>query len=74
MEVWPADGEPQRFNTLQLLEAGAPFQGLQLQMEEIWTARTSPAGHRGGAGTADDQQLLPDDALFACLAIGLLGP
>jgi len=38
VEVWPADGEPQRFNNLQLLEAGAPFQGLQLQMEEIWAA------------------------------------
>jgi len=38
VEVWPADGEPQRFNSLQLLEAGALFQGLQLQMEEIWAA------------------------------------
>jgi Uma2 family endonuclease len=38
VEVWPADGEPQRFNNLQLLEAGSLFQGLQLQMEEIWAA------------------------------------
>ena len=35
VEVWPADAEPQRFNNLQMLEAGSLFQGLQLQMEEI---------------------------------------
>ncbi|MCX5953126.1 MAG: Uma2 family endonuclease [Cyanobacteria bacterium] len=38
VEVWSADGEPQRFNNLQLLEAGAPFQDLQLLIEEIWAA------------------------------------
>jgi len=38
VEVWSADGEPQRFNNLQLLEARAPFQGLQLQIEEIRAA------------------------------------
>ena len=38
VEVWPADGEPQWFNNLQMLEAGSLFQGLQLQMEEIWVA------------------------------------
>ena len=38
VEVWPADGEPQWFNNLQMLEAGSLFQVLQLQMEEIWAA------------------------------------
>jgi hypothetical protein len=33
-------------------------------------SETSPAGHRGGAGTADHQPLLPDEAPFAWFAIG----
>ena len=34
-------------------------------------SETSPAGHRGGAGSADHQPLLPNEAPFACFAIGL---
>jgi hypothetical protein len=39
VEVWPASGDPQRYVNLKLLDAGPPpFQGLQLQLEEIWAA------------------------------------
>ena len=33
-------------------------------------SETSPAGHRGGATTADHQPLLPNEAPFARFAIG----
>ena len=36
VEVWPASGEPQRLDQPALLEAGADFPGLQLQLAEIW--------------------------------------
>ncbi|QVL53662.1 MAG: Uma2 family endonuclease [Cyanobium sp. M30B3] len=36
VEVWPASGEPQRLEQAALLEAGADFPGLQLQLAEIW--------------------------------------
>jgi len=32
----PASGDPQRCENLAVLEAGAEFPGLQLQLEEIW--------------------------------------
>ena len=36
VEVWPAAGEPQRLERIELLEAGPDFPGLQLRLEEIW--------------------------------------
>lgn len=36
VEVWPASGEPQRLEQAALLEAGADFPGLRLQLAEIW--------------------------------------
>ena len=36
VEVWPASGEPQRFEGITLLEAGPEFPDLQLRLEEIW--------------------------------------
>ena len=36
VEVWPASGDPQRFEDLTVLEAGPEFPGLQLQLNEIW--------------------------------------
>ncbi|MEB3353749.1 MAG: hypothetical protein VKM34_05890 [Cyanobacteriota bacterium] len=36
VEVWPASGAPQRLDAADLLEAGAEFPGLQLQLAEIW--------------------------------------
>lgn len=36
VEVWPASGEPQRFEGLKVLEAGPEFPGLLLQLDEIW--------------------------------------
>ena len=36
VEIWPASGDPQRCENLPVLEAGAEFPGLQLQLEEIW--------------------------------------
>jgi len=36
VEVWPASGELQRLEQAALLEAGADFPGLQLQLAEIW--------------------------------------
>jgi Uma2 family endonuclease len=36
VEIWPAGGDPQRCENLPVLEAGAEFPGLQLQLEEIW--------------------------------------
>ncbi len=36
VEVWPASGEPQRLDQIQILEATADFPGLQLQLAEIW--------------------------------------
>ena len=36
VEVWPASGEPQRLEQAALLDAGADFPGLQLQLAEIW--------------------------------------
>ena len=38
VEVWPASGDPQRFEGIAVLEAGPEYPGLQLQMEEIWAA------------------------------------
>jgi Uma2 family endonuclease len=35
-EIWPASGNPERCENLPVLEAGAEFPGLQLQLEEIW--------------------------------------
>ena len=36
VEVWPASGEPQRLEQIQILETTAEFPGLQLQLGEIW--------------------------------------
>ncbi len=36
VEVWPASGDPQRFEGLTVLEAGSEFPALQLQLDEIW--------------------------------------
>ncbi len=36
VEVWPASGEPQRLDAADVLDAGAEFPGLQLQLAEIW--------------------------------------
>jgi Uma2 family endonuclease len=36
VEVWPAIGEPQRLEQIQVLQAPPEFPGLQLQLGEIW--------------------------------------
>jgi Uma2 family endonuclease len=36
VEVWPASGDPQRFEGIAVLEAGPNDPGLQLQLAEIW--------------------------------------
>jgi len=36
VEIWPASGSPQRLDAAAVLEAGAEFPGLQLQLAEIW--------------------------------------
>jgi Uma2 family endonuclease len=36
VEVWPASGAPQRLDAADVLDAGAEFPGLQLQLAEIW--------------------------------------
>lgn len=36
VEVWPASGESQRLEQIELLNAGPEFPGLQLQLAEIW--------------------------------------
>ena len=36
VEVWPASGSPQRLASVDVLDAGAEFPGLQLQLAEIW--------------------------------------
>ena len=36
VEVWPASGDPKIFNGIEVLDAGAEFPGLQLQLAEIW--------------------------------------
>lgn len=36
VEVWPAHGEPQRFEGAGKLEGGALLPGLQIALEEIW--------------------------------------
>jgi len=36
VEVWPASGEPRRVEQAAVLEAGAEFPGLQLELGEIW--------------------------------------
>jgi hypothetical protein len=36
VEVWPASGDPQRFEGIAVLEAGPEFPALQLQLAEIW--------------------------------------
>ena len=36
VEVWPASGEPQRLEQIDVLEATPEFAGLQLQLAEIW--------------------------------------
>ena len=36
VEVWPASGDPKIFNGIDVLDAGAEFPGLQLQLAEIW--------------------------------------
>ncbi len=36
VEVWPASGEPERRELVQVLEATSEFPGLQLQLAEIW--------------------------------------
>lgn len=35
VEVWPASGESQRLEPIELLQAGSEFPGLQLQLAEI---------------------------------------
>ena len=41
VEVWPTNGDPQRFEGIAMLEAGSEFPDLQLQLNEIWAG-----GHR----------------------------
>ena len=36
VEVWPISGDPKIFNGIEVLDAGAEFPGLQLQLAEIW--------------------------------------
>lgn len=36
VEVWPASGDPQRLEQMDVLEATPDFPGLQLQLAEIW--------------------------------------
>ena len=36
VEVWSASGSPQRLASVDVLDAGAEFPGLQLQLAEIW--------------------------------------
>jgi Uma2 family endonuclease len=36
VEVWPASGAPRRIEQAELLEGGADFPGLQLDLGEIW--------------------------------------
>lgn len=36
VEVWSASGESQRLEQIEVLEAGADFPGLQLELPEIW--------------------------------------
>ena len=36
VEIWLASDDSQRCENLSVLEAGAEFLGLQLQLEEIW--------------------------------------
>ena len=36
VEIWPASGEPERRELVQVLEATPEFPGLQLQLAEIW--------------------------------------
>mgnify|MGYP002630024143 FL=1 len=36
VEVWPASGSPHRLASADVLDAGAEFPGLQLQLAEIW--------------------------------------
>lgn len=36
VEIWPASGEPRRIESPEVLEAGADFPGLQLELDEIW--------------------------------------
>lgn len=36
VEVWPATGDPHRFERISVLEAGPEFPALQLQLDEIW--------------------------------------
>jgi Uma2 family endonuclease len=36
VEVWPASGDPQRLEGIDVLEAGPEFPALQLQLDEIW--------------------------------------
>lgn len=36
VEVWPASGDAQRLEQIQVLEATSEFAGLQLQLAEIW--------------------------------------
>ena len=36
VKVWPASGEPRRIEQAAVLEAGAEFPGLQLELGEIW--------------------------------------
>jgi len=36
VEVWPASGDAQHFESLAELEATPEFAGLQLQLAEIW--------------------------------------
>ena len=37
VEVWPASGDPKRFEGLSVLEASPDFPALQLQLAEIWS-------------------------------------
>ena len=36
VEVWPASGSPHRLASADVLDAGAEFPGMQLQLAEIW--------------------------------------
>lgn len=36
VEVWPASGPLQRLDTVDVLDAGPEFPGLQLQLPQIW--------------------------------------
>lgn len=38
VEVWPASGDPQRIEQIEVLEAPTEFPGLRIELAELWQA------------------------------------